>query len=54
MLTLDVIGKYYPNLSDKVLKEIQEIVYLLACAVMQHFYEPKRMGDFEESDQEEK
>lgn len=38
MLPLNVIRKYYPDLSDEKLKEIQEIVYLLACAVMQQFY----------------
>ncbi|KKR81461.1 MAG: hypothetical protein UU73_C0001G0059 [Candidatus Daviesbacteria bacterium GW2011_GWA1_41_61] len=54
MLPLDVIRKYYPVLSDEELKEIQEVVYLLACAVMQHVYGSKWMGDFEEVDQEEK
>ncbi|MDP2692509.1 MAG: hypothetical protein Q8O88_02605 [bacterium] len=54
MLLLDVIRKYYPNLSEGELKEIQEVVYLLACAVMQEFYGSKWMGGFEESDQEEK
>ena len=54
MLPLDVIRKYYPDLSDDELKEIQEIVYLLGCAVMQHFYGSEWMGDFEESDQEKK
>lgn len=51
MLPLDVIRKYYPDLSDDELKEIQEIVYLLACAVMQHFYGPDWMnysGDLEQ------
>ena len=38
MLPLDLIRKYYPDLSDEELKETQEIVYLLACAVMQQFY----------------
>lgn len=38
MLPLEVIRKYYPDLSEEELKEIQEIVYLLACAVMQQFY----------------
>lgn len=65
MLPLDVIRKYYPDLSDDELKEIQEIVYLLSCAVMQHFYGPpsgeprplggsKWMGSFEESDPQQK
>ena len=54
MLPLDIIRKYYPDLSDEGLKEIQEIVYLLGCAVMQHVYGPKWIGDFEESDPEEK
>jgi len=54
MLPLEIIKKYYPNASEDELKEIQEIVYLLSCAVMQHVYGSKWMGDFEESDQEEK
>lgn len=40
MLPLEIIKKYYPNASDDELKDIQEVVYLLACAVMQHFYGP--------------
>ena len=40
MLPLEIIKKFYPNASEYELKEIQEIVYLLACAVMQHFYGP--------------
>ena len=54
MLPLDVIRKYYPDLSDDELKEIQEVVYLLACAVIQHVYGSKWMGDFEEPVPEEK
>ncbi|MBI2617004.1 hypothetical protein HYW55_02660 [Candidatus Gottesmanbacteria bacterium] len=54
MLPLEIIKKYYPNLSEEELKEIQEIAYLLACAVMQQFYGSDWMGNFEESDQEEK
>jgi hypothetical protein len=54
MLPLEVIKKYYPNASDEELKEIQEVVYLLSCAVMQHVYGSKWMGDFEESGQEGK
>lgn len=38
MLELEEIKKFYPNASEAELKEIQEIVYLLACAVMQEFY----------------
>ena len=38
MLPLDIIRKYYPNTPKDELKEIQEVVYLLACAVMQQFY----------------
>lgn len=52
MLPLDVIRKYYPSASEEELKEIQEVVYLLACAVMQEFYGSKWMGDFEDSEQE--
>ena len=54
MLPLEIIKKYYTNCSDEELKEIQEIVYLLACAVMQHVYGSKWMGDFEEVEQDEK
>ena len=54
MLPLDVIKKYYPNTAENELKEIQEIVYLLACAVMQHVYGSEWMGDFRGSDPEEK
>lgn len=52
MLPLYVIRKYYPDLSDDELKEIQEIVYLLACAVMQEFYGSRWMGSSEDSEQE--
>lgn len=54
MLPLDVIREFYPDLSDDELKEIQEIVYLLACAVMQHFYGSEWMEGFEEPEQKEK
>ena len=54
MLSLEIIKKYYPNASEEELKKIQEVVYLLACAVMQQFYGSKWMGDFEESGQEGK
>ena len=54
MLPLDIIRKYYPDLSDEELKEIQEIVYLLGCAVMQHVYGSKLVGDVEESNPKDK
>ena len=54
MLPLDEIKKYYPNSTEEELKDIQEVVYLLACAVMQHVYGSKWMGDFEEVEQDEK
>lgn len=38
MLPLDVIRKYYPDLSDEELKKIQVFVYELCCGLMQHFY----------------
>ena len=38
MLPLDVIRKYYSNLSDEELKQIQEFIYQLCCGIMQHFY----------------
>ncbi len=54
MLPMEIIKKYYPNASEDELKDIQEVVYLLSCAVMQHVYGSKWMGSFEESDQEKK
>lgn len=51
---MEVIKKYYPNASENELKDIQEVVYLLACAVMQQFYGSGWMGGFEDSEQEEK
>lgn len=54
MLPLEIIKKYYPDASEEELKEIQEIVYLLACAVMQHVYGSKWMGNSGEINQEEK
>jgi len=54
MLPLDEIRKFYPKASEDELKEIQEVVYLLSCAVMQHVYGSKWMGDFEETNQEKK
>jgi len=54
MLPLKTIKKYYPNASEEELKDIQEVVYLLACAVMQHVYGTEWMGSFEDSKQEEK
>lgn len=65
MLPLEIIKKYYPNASEEELKDIQEVVYLLSCTIMQEFYGPplgeprhsggsKWMGSFEESEQEEK
>lgn len=54
MLPLEIIKQYYPNASEEELKEIQEVVYLLGCAVMQEFYGSKWMGDSEESNQEDK
>lgn len=52
MLPITVIRKYYPNATEDELKEIQEIIYLLASAVMQHFYGSRWMGGFEEPEQE--
>ena len=54
MLPLEITKNYYPNASEEELKDIQEVVYLLACAVMQHVYGSKWMGDFEEVEQDEK
>ena len=54
MLPLEVIKKYYPDVSEEELKEIQEVVYLLSCAIMQEFYGSKWMGDFEDIEQEKK
>lgn len=54
MLPLEIIKKYYPKASEEELKDTQEVVYLLACAVMQHFYGAEWMGSFEEPEQEGK
>jgi len=54
MLPLEIIKQYYPNASEDELKEIQEIVYLLACAVMQEFYGSEWMGGFEDIEQKKK
>lgn len=51
MLPLEIIKKYYPKASEEELREIQEVVYLLACAVMQEFYGSEWMGSFEEVEQ---
>ena len=52
MLPLDEIRKFYPNASEEELKEIQEVVYLLSCAIMQQFYGSEWMGSFEELEQD--
>jgi len=52
MLPLDVIRKYYPDLSDEDLKKIQVFVYQLCCGVMQHFYGEDWDKDIEEMDLE--
>lgn len=39
MLPIEVIKKYYPDLSDDDLKKIQVFIYELCCGLMQHFYE---------------
>jgi len=49
VLPLEIIKKYYPYATEDELKDIQEVVYLLACAVMQEFYgppsgQPRRLG----------
>ena len=49
MLPLDVIRKYYPDLSDEDLKKIQVFVYQLCCGVMQHFYGEDWDEDIEDS-----
>lgn len=54
MLPLEIIKKYYPRVLEEGLKEIQEVVYLLACAVMQEFYGLEWMGSFRDSEQEDK
>lgn len=56
MLPLEIIKKYYPNASEDELKDIQEVVYLLACAVMPHFYGADWMnysGDLEQEEEKQ-
>lgn len=45
MLPLEVIRKYYSDLSDEEVKKIQVFVYELCCGLMQYFY-----GDYWEKD----
>ena len=52
MLPLDVIRKYYPDLSDDELKQIQEFIYQLCCGIMQHFYGGDWDKDIDEMDLE--
>lgn len=52
MLPLDVIKKYYPDLSEEELKKIQEFVYLLGCGLMQYFYGEDWDGDIGDPDLE--
>ena len=52
MLPLDVIKKYYPNLSDEDLKKIQTFVYELCCGLMQHFYGEEWDKDIDDTDLE--
>ncbi|MBI2600405.1 hypothetical protein HYW42_00465 [Candidatus Daviesbacteria bacterium] len=52
MLPLDVIKKYYPDLSDEDLKKIQVFVYRLGCGIMQHFYGQDWDKDIEDLDLE--
>lgn len=54
MLPLDVIRKYYPNLSDEELKKIQAFVYQLCCGVMQYFYGDSWEEDTDDLDLENK
>lgn len=48
MLPLEMIRKYYPDLSDEELKKIQEFVYVLCCGLMQYFYEEDWEKDSED------
>ena len=50
MLPLDVIKKYYPDLSDDDLKKIQEFIYQLCCGVMQYFYGNNWEEDMDDPD----
>jgi len=46
MLPLEIIKQYYPNASEKELKEIQEVVYLLSCVCYATFLWVKVDGRF--------
>jgi len=52
MLPLDVIRKYYPDLPDEQLKQIQIFIYQLCCGLMQYFYGPNWEKDSEGSEWE--
>ena len=38
MLPLETIKKYYPNASEEELKDIQEVVYLLAFSLVRQVH----------------
>lgn len=50
MLPLDVIRKYYPDLSDEKLEQIQVFIYQLCCGLMQYFYGDDWEKDIIDSD----
>ena len=50
MLPLEVIKKYYPDLSDEDLKKIQVFIYELCCGLMQYFYGGNWEGDIDDLD----
>lgn len=52
MLPLDVVRKYYPDLSDDELKKIQMFVYQLCCGLMQYFHGDNWEGDMGDPDLE--
>ena len=54
MLPLNVIRKYYPDLSDEDLKKIQVFIYELCCGLMQHFHGNDWEKDSDELDLENK
>ncbi len=50
MLPLEIIKKYYPELSEEDLRKIQVFIYALCCGLMQHFYGKDWEKDIEELD----
>ena len=50
MIPIEVIRKYYPDLSNEELRKMQTFIYELCCGLMQYFYGDKWEEDSDELD----